>query len=202
MDVLARLVSPAASAAAPARPAGDGDVPAAQAVFEILVREHADMLAAYLRSLVRDPGAADDLFQEAMLVAWRRLGDFDRSRPFAPWLRGIAAKLVLAHQRNARTRPFSMDSEFLDGLERRYAASERLPGDTFRERAAAIGDCAAALPDVMREALDLAYSRGLLLAQIAQAVGASEETIKKRVQRARQAIADCLDKLARGGAPA
>ena len=50
----------------------------AHAVFEILVRENAAMLTTYLRAAVRDAADVDDLFQEAMIVAWRRLGEFDR----------------------------------------------------------------------------------------------------------------------------
>ena len=33
-----------------------------------------------------------------MLTAWRRLGDYDHTRPFGPWLRGIATRLVLRHR--------------------------------------------------------------------------------------------------------
>ncbi len=47
----------------------------AETVFEILVRENADMLVTYLRAMVWNAAAVDDLFQETMLVAWRRLGD-------------------------------------------------------------------------------------------------------------------------------
>ena len=71
--------------------------------FEILVREHADMLMAYLRALAWNDALVEDAFQEAIIVAWRRLPDFDRSRPFAPWLRGIARNTLLGiarkHQR-------------------------------------------------------------------------------------------------------
>src|SRR4030095_1216705 len=73
--------------------------PSARQVFEILVHEHADMLTAFLRSLVLDSSAIHDLFQETMLVAWRRLADYDRARPFGPWLRGIAGVLVMEHRR-------------------------------------------------------------------------------------------------------
>ena len=57
-------------------------------VFAILVREHADRLLAYLRATV-PASSVDDLFQETVLVAWRRLPDYDRARPFGAWLRGI-----------------------------------------------------------------------------------------------------------------
>ena len=63
--------------------------------FEILVRENTRMLTVFLRSRVKDEAAVDDLFQETMLVAWKRLDDCDLSRPFGPWLRGIAHRLVI-----------------------------------------------------------------------------------------------------------
>ncbi len=166
--------------------------PKAHKLFEILVREHADMLTAFLRSIVRSPSDVDDLFQEAMMVAWRRLDDFDQSRPFAPWLRGIAANCAFAAVRRGRAAPLTNDPAVLEALEGRYAALSRRPGDTFGEQIAAMTDCLSRLPEAMREALELAYGRGLLLRQIAEMTGQMEETLKKRVQRARQAVADCL----------
>jgi RNA polymerase sigma-70 factor (ECF subfamily) len=38
-----------------------------------------------------------------MLAACQTIDRFDRSRPFGPWLRGIAGKLVLAHRRKSAT---------------------------------------------------------------------------------------------------
>ena len=45
----------------------------AQGVFEILVRENEAMLMTYLRAAVRNQAVVEDLFQETMLVAWRKL---------------------------------------------------------------------------------------------------------------------------------
>ena len=67
----------------------------AQGLFEILVRENGDMLRAFVLSSVRDSTTADDVVQEAFLVAWRNLERYDRSLPFGPWVRGIASKLIL-----------------------------------------------------------------------------------------------------------
>src|SRR5438477_7044185 len=107
----------------------------ARAVFEILVREHVDMLGAYLRTLLGSDSSVDDIFQEAMLVAWRRLPDYDRSRPFAPWLRGIAQLLVMEHARKRKARPLAIDPDILVEIDRRFDMLARGPGDTFRERA-------------------------------------------------------------------
>jgi len=161
-------------------------------VFEILAREHADMLTAYLRSLIGADPSVDDLFQQAMLVAWRRLGDYDRSRPFGPWLRGIAQRLVMEHFRKGKARPTTTDPAVLVELDTRYDRLNRAPGDTFRQRAERISECMAKLPDVMREALELVYARGLLIIAAAESMGASEEATKKRVQRGRQLLAECV----------
>lgn len=161
-------------------------------VFEILAREHADMLTAYLRSLIGADPSVDDIFQQSMLVAWRRLGDYDRTRPFGPWLRGIAQRLVMEHHRKGKARPTTTDPTVLAELDLRYNEVNRAPGDTFRQRADRLSECMTKLPEAMREALNLVYARGLLIIAAAQSMGASEEATKKRVQRGRQLLAQCI----------
>lgn len=169
--------------------------PSASRVFEILVRENADMLTAFLRSLLVRPDSVDDLFQETMLVAWRRLDDYDHSRPLGPWLRGIAANLVLEHRRKSAQRAktfMSCEPEVLEGIERRFEALARTPGDTFRDRAARLRLCVERLPERLREIVELVYARGMLLREAAASVGAEEEAVKKRIQRARLSLEECL----------
>jgi RNA polymerase sigma-70 factor len=166
--------------------------PTAAAVFEILVREHSTMLSAYLRSLIGGGPSVDDLFQEAMMVAWRRLAEYDRTRPFGPWLRGIARNLALNHMRQSATRPTATDPTVLAELDRRYDRFVK-PGDSFPERLERMRECIQRLPALLREVVDLGYARGLMLGEIAKAVSASEEAVKKRVQRARLALADCIE---------
>lgn len=167
-------------------------IPDAKSVFEILVREHTDMLTAYLRSLLGADPSVDDLFQQAMLVAWRRLGDYDRTRPFGPWLRGIAQRLVLEHHRKRLSRPICTDPQVLAELDIRFDEVSKLSGDTFRERVERLRECLSKLPDAMRHAIELVYARGLMIAAAAESLGAGEEAVKKRVQRGRQLLADCL----------
>ena len=45
---------------------------------------------------------------------------------------------------------------------------------------------------IMRDAVEMIYARGVLIAAAASALDASEEAIKKRVQRGRQLLAECL----------
>ncbi|MCP4192500.1 MAG: hypothetical protein GY768_17940 [Planctomycetaceae bacterium] len=50
----------------------------AKSFFAILICENTDMLLAYLRTSVRDVYVVDDVYQEIVLTAWKRLDDDDR----------------------------------------------------------------------------------------------------------------------------
>ncbi|MEM9700850.1 MAG: sigma-70 family RNA polymerase sigma factor, partial [Planctomycetota bacterium] len=44
--------------------------------------------------VLRDRAAAEDVTQEAFLVAYRKLDEYDPARPFGAWLAGIARNLL------------------------------------------------------------------------------------------------------------
>lgn len=163
-------------------------------LFEILVREHAEMLQMYLRCVVRDPVAVDDLFQETMLTAWKTLERFDRSRPFGPWLRGIAGKLVLAHRRRSARNMMLCDEQVLEHLEGRHAALGRMPGDTLDDKLDGLRQCLELLPARYREAVRLRYTEGLHGANLAEKLEISGEATKKRLQRGRARLLDCMQR--------
>jgi RNA polymerase sigma-70 factor len=163
-------------------------------LFEILVRENADMLLAYIRSAVRDASTADDVFQETMLTAWRRLPDYDKSRPFGPWLRGIAARVMMAHRRQ-RARAFALcDEELLEHLDARCEALQRQPGDTWDDKLDGLRDCIEQLPDLYREVIQLRYAEELSPDALTERLHISGETLKKRLQRGRARLLECLQR--------
>jgi len=166
----------------------------AKSLFEILVRENADMLLAYILSGVRDTALADDVFQETMLTAWRRLDDYDRQRPFGPWLRGIAARVILAERRKVAAGFDCFDQETLEYLSGRFAAVERTPGDTFDEKLDTLRDCLSRLPDSYRQPVQLHYADGLTVKDLAERLGVAVEAVKKRLQRARSRLLDCFNR--------
>jgi RNA polymerase sigma factor (sigma-70 family) len=163
------------------------------ALFEILVRENADALTAFLRAAVDDQAVVDDLFQETMLIAWRKINEYNRARPFGAWQRGIAKKLVIAHARKAaREIPLSSE-QVLDYLDQRLAQVERQPGDTLDEKIAALRDCIKRLAPMYREPLDLHYSQRRTTEWIAEKLATTKEAVQKRLQRARMQLVECLE---------
>ena len=161
-------------------------------IFEILMREQTDMLLVYLRAVVRDGHLVDDLFQETMLVAWRNLHRFDRSRPLGPWLRGIAAKLVLAQRRKDARKLLMCDEQILEALDHRMQTLSSQPGDTLDEKLDGLRGCLEQLANPYREVIRLRYGEQLLGEAIAEKLQLSTEALKKRLQRARDQLLPCL----------
>ena len=142
------------------------------------------MLTVYLHALLGSREGVDDLFQETMLVAWRRFADYDRSRPFGPWVRGIALRLVRKHRERVR-------GELPAELEEPMAAHADTPA-ALRDTLERLGRCMERLPADLREAIERTYRGGLTVREIARETGASEEAVKKRLQRGRRRLAECL----------
>lgn len=170
-------------------------------LFEILIDEHATMLRVYIRAAVRDWAAVEDLFQDTVLVAWQNLSRFDKGRPFGPWLRGIAGKAILAYYRRRAKSVFFCTDAMLDQLNKQLSAFEEQPGDTFDEKIAILQECLKSLPEILREVVDHRYTATLSRQQIAERLNITDHGVKKRLQRARGLLLDCvLKKLAAGGA--
>ncbi len=163
-------------------------------LFEILVRENQGMVRAFLMSAVRDSAVADDLLQEAFLVAWKNLARYDRSLPFGPWVRGIAGKLVLSHRRKvARSKMYYCDEESLGFLEKGLDDFSSLSGDTFDGKLDALKVCMEGLSESQRDTIRLHYEDGMQCKEIAPQLGLGLEAVKKHLQRGRAALMRCIE---------
>ncbi|MEM7200447.1 MAG: sigma-70 family RNA polymerase sigma factor [Planctomycetota bacterium] len=161
-------------------------------LFEILVREHAAMLSVFLRSAVRDPGLADDLFQETVVAAWKALDRYDRDRPFGRWLRGIAARQVMAARRKQSNVPLALGPNDIEALEGLCHTVEHGPGDDLDERLELLRECVSRLPAEGREAIHARYHEALRGQVLAARLRLSTEATRKRLQRAREQLARCF----------
>lgn len=168
----------------------------AKVLFEILMREQTDMLLVYLRSVVRDPAAVDDLYQETMIVAWRNLERFDRARPFGPWLRGIAGKLVLAYRRKSAAAMFVCDQKVLEVIDAQLGVIANQTGDTLDEKVALLRACVASLPEHYRSVIHERYQQddAIPTQSLAEKLSLTLETFKKRLQRARAMLLECMER--------
>lgn len=163
---------------------------AARAAFEILVREHHRRVLAYARSLVSDHGAAEDIVQEAFLVAWRKLDQFDPKRDFGSWVRGMVRYEYFHWARKRKLIPLEDDSlERIDHIHAQLSEATDHSEDLFDR----VRQCVRALPEALRSVVELVYTDGLSCPEIANREDASEVAIRKRLQRGRDQVAACLE---------
>lgn len=161
--------------------------------FEARVRVHHKRVLAYALALTRRMDAAEDLVQDALLVAHRDLDKYDAARDFGAWVRGIVRMKYLEWIRERRTEP--LNARVLDEIERQHQAFDR---GSDEDPSMSIRNCIAQLGPRLGETLELHYRDEESFAAIAGRLGITEEVVRKRLQRARELLADCLRRR-RGG---
>src|ERR1700754_4221810 len=75
-----------------------------EAALEELYRGHWPSAYRVVLLVVHDHAAAEDIAQEPFAAAVRRLDQFDRRRPFAPWLLRIATNRAIDWTRSGAVR--------------------------------------------------------------------------------------------------
>lgn len=157
--------------------------------FEILVRQHHRRLLGYALALCRSAIEAEDLVQEAFLVAYRELARFDTSRDFAAWVRGIVRmKWLESHRR----REYPVDNATLSVLDDGHRRLEVSEVESGVDALAMLRGCVSRLDGALRETVELFYLQELPCQVVAERTGVTVLAVRKRLQRARAALGDCL----------
>ena len=171
--------------------------------LRVIVERYQHRLYRYLLRLLRDPAAADDLFQQTWLRVAERIRQFDPRRSFEPWLFTVARNLALDHLR--RYRPESLDEPAAGGDARGDFLSADAPGALERvielERAAGVARAMSELPAIYREVLTLRFEEEMKLEEIAEVLDAPLSTVKTRLRRALEAMRHTLESRAAEGRP-
>jgi RNA polymerase sigma-70 factor (ECF subfamily) len=160
--------------------------------FEALVREQHRRLLAYALALTRRNEAAEDLTQDALLIAHRDLAKFDAARDFGAWVRGIIRMKYLEWTRSRRME--RMSEAQIEAIEAQHREWDRAAEEGRGDALAALRSCREELGNHIAETLDLFYSDQQSCADIAARLKTSEVVVRKRLQRAREALGDCLEK--------
>jgi RNA polymerase sigma-70 factor, ECF subfamily len=177
------------------------------AAYRILVeRHHAPVYRFCLRAL-RLPEAAADATQEVFLKVVRLAATWEQKAKFTTWIYTMARNHCIDEIRKGKFRktdslndPLSRDG---DGEERIDRVAGSVPAadtniDTVRLRRA-LDAGVAALPEEQRTVFLMRETAGLAFKDIADAVGANENTVKSRMRYALQGLQRYLQE--RGLAP-
>jgi RNA polymerase sigma-70 factor (ECF subfamily) len=158
---------------------------ALEARIKALFADHFDFVWRSARRLGADAGAADDLAQEAFLVAARRLPDIEPGKEKA-FLFGTVLRLIADARRKAARRREVPADETLAGAPASDAGPDaRL--DQARARAM-LDQVIAGLPDDTRPVFVLYELEQMTMAEIAACLDLAPGTVASRLRRAREAF--------------
>lgn len=155
--------------------------------FETLVVKYQRPLYAALRRIVRRHEDADDLLQECFVRAFRHLRDFDRERPFYPWLHRIAVNLAITFlRRQAWQQPTSELDIFPTMEDDPNQIAESSEFFLALERAI------HKLPVEQRTVLLLRTHEGMSYQEMSKQLGIEIGTVMSRLARAREKLRSLL----------
>ncbi len=166
--------------------------------FELLVIKYQRKLARLLSRFIRDAGEIEDVTQEAFIKAYRALPSFRGDSAFYTWLYRIgintAKNYLVAMGRRAPTST-EFDSEdaetFEDGDQLRDVNTPEAEL-LSKEIAQTVNDTMQQLPEELRTAITLREIEGLSYEDIAASMNCPIGTVRSRIFRAREAIAEKL----------
>lgn len=170
--------------------------------YEQLVQEYGGRMMAVARRLLRNEEDARDAVQEAFLGSFRNLQQFEGSSRLSTWLHRIVVNASLMKLRSKSRKP----EQSIDALLPTFNSSGE-SGQLSRRWRPDIPDALeqketrqlvqgliGSLPEAYRTVLMLRDIEELDTKETAEALGVSENAVKTRLHRARQALKGMLDK--------
>jgi RNA polymerase sigma-70 factor (ECF subfamily) len=174
-----------------------GDVKA----FEMLVVKYQRRIERLIGRMVRDVDLVPDIAQETFIRAYRAIPQFRGESQFYTWLYRIAVNTAKKALVGLKRDPIVTESARAsrdDDDETSRVENELTDGETpeavlaSKEIAAAVNAAIEALSDDLRQAITLREIEGLSYEEIAELMDCPIGTVRSRIFRAREAIAQRL----------
>jgi RNA polymerase sigma-70 factor (ECF subfamily) len=166
--------------------------------FDLLVSKYQRKLGRLISRFVRDSGEAEDVTQDAFIKAYRALPGFRGESAFYTWLYRIgintAKNHLLANKRRAPTStPFDVeDAESFEEASLLREVSTPENELMSKQVVDVVQASLQQLPEDLRSALTLREIEGLSYEEIASVMNCPVGTVRSRIFRAREAVAENL----------
>ncbi len=166
--------------------------------FELLVAKYQRKLARLLSRFIRDPAEIEDVSQEAFIKAYRALPSFRGDSAFYTWLYRIGINtaknfLVSQGRRAPTTTEFNAEeAETFDDADQ--LRDNNTPENELMSKQVAetVNRTVESLPEELRTALTLREIEGMSYEDIASIMNCPIGTVRSRIFRAREAVAERL----------
>ena len=173
-----------------------------QRAFELLVVKYQRRIERLIGRMVRDTDLVADIAQETFIRTYRALPNFRGESAFYTWLYRIAVntakKSLMDLKRDPLVTETALASRDDEGDETSRVENELSDGETpdallaSKEIAEAVNAAIAALSEDLRQAITLREIEGLSYEEIADVMNCPIGTVRSRIFRAREAIAQRL----------
>jgi RNA polymerase sigma-70 factor, ECF subfamily len=167
-----------------------------QRAYGLLVIKYQGRVERLVRRMIRDADMAEDIAQESFIRAYRALHQFRGDAQFYTWLYRIAVNTAKKHLADLKRDPVILESQLksADDDETNLPSAELSQDETpeslmaAREIAEAVNAAMDALPDELRQAVNLREIEGLSYEEISTVMDCPIGTVRSRIFRAREAI--------------
>lgn len=169
--------------------------------FEMLVVKYQRRIERLIARMVRDSDLVEDIAQETFIRAYRALPQFRGESAFYTWLYRIAVNSAKKALADLKRDPVLTESAFAmreEDDETSRGPAELSSGETpesllaSKEIAATVNAAIEDLSEDLRQAIVLREIEGLSYDEIAEAMNCPIGTVRSRIFRAREAIAERL----------
>ena len=161
------------------------------AAFEILYQRYGDLVFSTCLRVLSDSGLAEDMAQEIFIRIWRRPEAFDPQRgKFVTWLLSVSRNRAVDEIRSRGRRRKHELGNLVD-VEERPSGKERedpLFNAQLADDRRTIISGLETLPIEQRQAIELAYFKGLTQQEIATALKQPLGTVKTRIRLGMQKL--------------
>ncbi len=166
--------------------------------FELLVMKYQKKLVRLVSRFMRDPGDVEDVAQESFIKAYRALKTFRGDSAFYTWLYRIGVNTAKNHlMANGHRMPTmtEVDAGGAEGGEEKESFKDLNTPESqlaSRQIAESVNQTLQQLPETLRAAIMLREIEGLGYEHIARLMNCPIGTVRSRIFRAREAIAQGL----------
>ena len=162
-----------------------------EGAFTTLVKKYQKSVHALAWRKVDDFHTAEELTQDTFLKAYQKLGTLKNPNQFAGWLYVIANRLCIAWHRKQKPSMESLETTSGEEIEessyRHYEDEQRKEAAT-EHRQVRVRNLLEKLPESERTVVTLHYLGEMTVKEISKFLGVSVNTIKSRLQRARNRL--------------
>ncbi len=158
--------------------------------FVKLLLAHQTALRAYIVSLMPGSDDVEDVLQDANIIIWEKMSNFQEGTNFRAWIFSIARNSVKAQFRdNKRFLSPSVDAELIQAIDEIWHQRESRDL-SFRQRA--LDRCLEELKQKHRDLIRVRYTKGTNLEIYAQQIGRPADSLRTTLSRVRAKLRSCV----------